>query len=357
VFLYFTDLHAHNFPTCSVIGEDGVNSRLRDALAVIVQVCDYAVKHKIGTVVFGGDMFHDRREIPVDVLSLVYKTWFEQAERGLDFYFLVGNHDKSASVPKENSLAPLSRVGLVIDKPTVDNWSSVKDVGFIPYMENAQELRYALKQMRKCRFLFMHQGVEGVASRSGYVLTGQPIKKTDLLRLGPYRISGHIHEEQTVTRKTREVLYYPGSCMQHDWGDAGSTKYFHVFDPRIVNRRHPKFHIRVPTRAPKFVNLMMGAEPPQGKNMFVRFHALTPDDMKLARQLSLAIASHAGVRYVAPPVLGSGALVADEQEERGEPLVLQDLVSRYVAKQVEGPKRRARLERLGKELLHEAATA
>jgi DNA repair exonuclease SbcCD nuclease subunit len=354
VFVYFTDLHAHNFPTCSVIGEDGVNSRLHDALGVIDQVCGYAVKHKIKTIVFGGDMFHDRKRIPVDVSSLVYKTWFRQvAKHSFDLHFLVGNHDRSASVPMETSLAPLSQIGRVYDRPTKVKFQGAY-AGFIPYSENGQELRRVLKQFRGCRVIFMHQGVQGVVSRSGYALEGECLKKSDLA-LAPLILSGHIHEQQEVTRKGRQLLIYPGSCMQHDWGDVRSKKYFHVYDLSIMNRRHPKFHKQVETDAPRFVNLGMGDDPPADKNVFVRFSALSPDDLRHARKLSAAL-SASGVRYVAPPIVGPTSLTLPEEVEQTEPLLIGDMLSKYVAANVKGKKRRARLERVGKELLHEATS-
>lgn len=330
--LLFGDLHAHNWPQCSGIGIDGLNTRLLDTAQVLREIFETAIRFKAEEVIDLGDTFHSRDALPIEVYQVIHDIYEEFGEK-LNITVIVGNHNISKRTPKYNSVANFKNVR-TISVPTVDG-----DYGYIPYMTNQQELLRAIKMTRNCKHVYLHQGVQGVESRSGYVLSGEPLRKADI-RKGPRYFSGHIHEHQ----KVKSNFVYVGSPLQHDWGDAGITKGF-----VIVKDNKWKF---VETKTPpKFVNIRLGTKP-DVKGNFVRVIAGSEKELEIARSLEPKLA-RAGARFVAPPVPSFTSVVTGVSTMSGEALSLKRLVDAYVTSTVKGKKKRQILRAIARELISE----
>lgn len=320
-FVYFSDLHAHPFTECSEILETGINSRLQDCLNVLIEILEYARKNRIKQVWFGGDLVHARKAIPSEVVPLLLEVFSRYED--LDMFFYPGNHDYSLAVPSKHCLSALKKIGTVVDRRSLIEAHGVR---FSVHPFKSAGLKFLesnLRHMRGVDVVLLHQGVQGVVSRSGHVLMGDVISRRSLPR-ETLTLSGHIHEYQKL--KGRE-FYYAGSPSQQDWGDSGIPKFFLDVDldkdPGVT---------AVPTLTPpKFVQLKIGQHisPDAIRNNFVRVVVASDEDMRLARKMSKGLMD-AGARYVAPPALAETAAVVGTPLKTGAALKPSALFKTYV---------------------------
>lgn len=346
-FVFIADIHLHNFPECSSVNDSGLNSRFVDGLNVLKECFEYAIQSEVEHVFIGGDLFHDRRSIAVECLAATHALFNDYAKR-VKIIAYPGNHCRSTRSPKSHSLSILKGTGTVIvDRPLVLRVRDIR-VAIIPYMWNRVELVRALKTARNADVVMMHQGVQGVESRSGFVLQGEPLKKSDLPK-EPLIVSGHIHEHQWIT----DNFVYSGSPLQLDWGDAGEEKGFLDIDASSGCEPEVTF---VPTTSPKFVNLPVSKRAElngQVKGNFVRLLCKNDRELRKANKLEKRL-ELLGANSVSPPAL----TMVDECEEDDvtsvKSLSVESILEAYVDSNVHGVKSRTVLKKLGRELLLEA---
>jgi energy-coupling factor transporter ATP-binding protein EcfA2 len=339
--LLFGDLHAHNFPQCSETVQGGLNSRCIDAVKVLREILWYALRYNLHTV-FMGDLFHDRSAVPIEVWNHIYRVFQEYADK-LEMTMLLGNHDMCLRTPGENSIEGFRELGIqVIDRPERIEIGRA-NVHAIPYMTNGQELKRALHDASDADLALMHQGIKGVVSRSGFVLQGEVLRKSDL-PTGLKIYSGHIHEVQRLTKD----FIYVGSCMQHDWGDAGIPKGFMIVDERTAKL---KKYVRTRT-PPRFMNVPLGRKLSSKlcENNFVRFLATTDRERRIAEKKAVK-AKELGAQFVAAPVPTDTAVTTGVATKTGEALSVARMIDAFVDENVLNEKRAAKLKALGREFL------
>jgi DNA repair exonuclease SbcCD nuclease subunit len=345
-FIFTADLHLHNWPDCSETLENGFNSRFVDGLDVLREILSYALEHEIDCVVFGGDLFHDRSTLPVEFVGSVIKVFAKYTRAGLKIYAYPGNHDYSVRVSSRFSIDLLRAANVcvvgVAKRLALRTGSGTLDVAFVPYQRNTQELHRIMRQMRKKPpdVLFMHQGVQGVQSRSGYVLMGEPLKKEWLIDC--LTLSGHIHESQLIGTN----FYYVGSPLQLDWGDSCIPKHF--FDVELAS--DDCFVVReVAVNAPKFVNLSTRVAFDSGvvRGNFVRYICENQKELRDAKNQEERLLKYAPA-YIAPALLSAKTLMGVGYG-KGEPLSLSDMIDAYVDSGDDTNK--DTLKKVGKEIL------
>lgn len=248
-FIATSDIHAHNWPACSSLTDQSVNSRLVDTCNELMRVRRYMVENKIKYFVHTGDLFHVRGKPPVEAVGLVYMILRQmRAVDKISLLLLVGNHDLSTESDL-HALAPFTDIAKVIGKPERFKWGEIECVG-IPYASDIERLQAGLALVRKrsTKLLMMHQGIHGVPVRSGYT-PDELMKKKWLPKSTILNLLGHYHEFQHVDKNS----IYVGSLSQHNWGDEGIAKYF--LDITLKGGRFKMKKVR--THTPKFVTLRL----------------------------------------------------------------------------------------------------
>jgi len=273
-FLLFSDFHAHNFKNyakqlpCDSIGGLGTyNSRLLDSVYALNEVVTYANKHNVGTILFGGDMFHVRDAVPIDVFNLVFQTIEESYP--INFIMIPGNHDYSDREGNVHSIDTFSALPNV----TIVDWNTDRIIPFqegylhcIPYTDNLAKAKEALSTVppQNC-VLLAHLGIQGALVGSDYVLYNDSDIQVQDVGYELYRCCffGHFHEHQQVFRNG----YYIGALTQHNWGDTGGRRGF--VHAKLGPKRNSIKHIE--TQAPKFVTIRDGEEALYRKVDFLRY--------------------------------------------------------------------------------------
>ena len=246
-FVAVSDIHAHNWPACSSMTDQSVNSRLVDVCNELLRIRRYMNENKIKYLVHTGDLFHVRGKPPVEAVGLVYMILRQmRVFDKINILLLVGNHDLSIESDL-HALAPFTDIAKVVGKPERFKWGEIECVG-IPYASGIEQLQrgLALVRRRSTKLLMMHQGIHGVPVRSGYT-PDELMKKKWLPKSTTLNLLGHYHEFQPVDKHS----FYVGSLSQHNWGDEGIAKYF--LDISLKGGRFKMKKVR--TRTSRFVTL------------------------------------------------------------------------------------------------------
>jgi len=338
--LFFADVHLHNWNQCSTILGDGFNSRFLNGLAVVKRILDDAIKYRVDLCVFGGDLFHDRSSIATETLGPVIDAFKYAVKSGVKIVALPGNHDYSIRRITSCVTNILDSVGVRVISGFEESKYGGTRIVFIPYQHNDSELKRAMESVNLLRpnLAFMHQGLQGVQSRSGYVLMGEPLKREWLPSCKVF--SGHIHECQRVNN-----FYYVGSPMQLDWGDVGIKKYYFMIEVQGKTVYVVKHRVR---DAPEFKNLFVNTTITKGiGGNFVRYVCNGEKELRIAMELS-AQAQRMGAAFVAHPVVvDKKGKLPDSTED--PILSIEQMINEYVELRAKENKRT--LKNLGQRII------
>ena len=235
-----------------------MNSRLADAVSIIYQVRDLAVKVDADLVLFGGDMFHVRRHIAVQAFNAVYEAMTAFALERIPIVMIHGNHDQADKKGQTHSIYSFQSFCTVIDKP---DWHSVTDkrgkslrLCAVPYMENVEHLRDVItsgKRRRDEPALFLgHLGIQGAKVGADFVYTNPHDPAITDLSMDRFDAGflGHYHEHQQLPASGN--FWYIGAPLHHTWGDRHDQRRgCIVYDTETVSFQ------RVPLKAPEFVEM------------------------------------------------------------------------------------------------------
>lgn len=255
----FSDLHAHAFKPYATLLPNGRNSRLQDAANCIAQIREHAVAVGADLVLFGGDMFHVRKHIPVAVFNLIYEEMAKFSLEKIPITMIHGNHDQADRVGEDYSIYAFSAFSNVMDKPgwlAVDGASRQDRIGIlgVPYIEDLDQLRAAADLPAPSDVthkIFMgHFGLQGAKIGADFVYPGQyDAQMTDI---GPERFDatflGHFHLYQQMGA-AHENTHFIGAPIQHNWGDRGQQRGFLIYDTET------RTHERVALELPQFIEL------------------------------------------------------------------------------------------------------
>ena len=227
--LLFSDIHLHPHKRS--------NQRLEDCLKALQWVFDTAEKLKIKSILFGGDLFHDRQKIEIYTYQKVFEIFANSSNKNIfDIYLLLGNHDlwfnDKTTISSVMPLSSLPNVH-VISKPSRieiegHNWD------FIPYTHNPIESLEELKKLHS-----MMEYALGHIALDGAILHGSQHSDVTIEHDGDmvpisaalfndytHTFLGHYHAEQRVNKKVE----YIGSPLQLSFGEAFQKKHIIVFD-------------------------------------------------------------------------------------------------------------------------------
>jgi DNA repair exonuclease SbcCD nuclease subunit len=344
-FVFFADLHLHNFRDCSTVDDRGYNTRFLDGLHVLHEIFGFAVEQHIDYVFFGGDLFDNRSQIPTEFLSAVYDVVSEYT-REFQLVAYPGNHDFCLRVPGMHTLLPLYAAGATVySRPTIKNFAGV-NVAIVPYVSDRGRLQHIMSRLKgdgNTPLILMHQGIKGVESRSGFVLPGEPLTLKQL-RNDVTVISGHIHECQEID----ERFYYVGSPMQLDWGDVGIDKYFFVVE---VNNDFVSIEPIQLAASPRFIELTVESNYGEVSDNFVRFKCTNAEELAKVTSPSVRDA----IQKLKPRFFASPVMVAEDAVFNGSSkkvdLNVESILEAYVDDKVDSPKQKEVYKRLGKKIV------
>jgi DNA repair exonuclease SbcCD nuclease subunit len=252
----FSDLHGHPFKAYATLLPNGRNSRLNDAVCVVQQVRDHALAIGADLVVFAGDMFHVRKNIPVTAFNLIYEELSRFPVMGLPTVMLHGNHDQADRFGEEYSVFAFGAFCTVFDKAgwlSVDTPSKRERIGIlgVPYTEDLDHLRSVSAQLAPSdvdhKIFLGHFGIQGAKLGADFVYVNRydaTLKdfhsdQFDAVLMGHY----HLHQQLAPN------AWYIGAPLQHNWGDKNQRRGFVIYDTETRTVEH------VPLIAPEFVEL------------------------------------------------------------------------------------------------------
>lgn len=175
----------------------------------------------IKTLIFGGDLFHNRKYVMLPSIQVAYE--FFDILKDFEIHMITGNHDcfylENSTINSLHLFKGWSNLH-IYDSPKYINFGSTK-VGFIPWGIKPDE-------MEKCDVMFGHYDIVGYQMGT-HSFCEHGIDPKFLLKKSPLIFSGHFHKPQSNSYKEGKIIYM-GSPYQHDWGDAGQSKYIYEFD-------------------------------------------------------------------------------------------------------------------------------
>lgn len=256
-----SDTHVHSWSEHSR-DDNGVPSRLKHCISVWKQVRKYCVKKNIGTVLFGGDLFHKRGVLYTQAYNLMVDELANLKAENIRLLANYGNHDMADRVGKVHALQALQSAGLLhtVGESGWENWTlraseGEQDVSIsaIGYCQDAKELRRrtdsALGDRETDAFTIglFHHGFRGarVGTSLEYVVKedADPDKYTKDFDV---QFSGHYHAHQEIG--TQGNAWYVGSPMEFVRGEV-APKGFLVLDTELGEME------RIDLDLPKFVTL------------------------------------------------------------------------------------------------------
>jgi DNA repair exonuclease SbcCD nuclease subunit len=253
----FSDLHGHPFKAYATLLPNGRNSRLNDAVEIVKQVRHVATQVGAELVVFGGDLFHVRKNIPVAAFNPLYGELSQlPVSSQIDVLMIHGNHDQADRVGEEYSIYAMGAFATVVDKP---GWVHVRtrsgedlNVMAIPYTEDIP----SFKQMTSSTppvagavtLMIGHFGVQGAEVGADFVYTNPYDAAISDLSVENYDaiFLGHYHKHQQIAPNA----WYIGAPLHHNWGDR--------HDPGrgcLVYDTETNTFERVALSAPEFVEI------------------------------------------------------------------------------------------------------
>lgn len=255
--LLWSDLHAHNHRPFARY-DDGMNSRLRDAMRVIDQITERA--EDCDASVFLGDMFHVS-PAPAPVFNEVYER-VRKLAAACPLLMLAGNHDLRGKYysgdPRDIPFLKFAQFpGVRIAEVNTLGVDKIGDLNVLAFNHRREE--DAAEIIRECDgadLLLMHQEIYGADNEFGYMFKGG-VHPDELTKKFRWVFNGHIHKPQIID--DRVVLV--GAPMHINFGDVGDRGFF------ILDTEEDDIEV-VQTEYPRFVTVALGEEHPDDGNFY-----------------------------------------------------------------------------------------
>ena len=234
--LIFTDVH--------VAAHKRKIERLQDCLNVIEWVFKTAKENNIESILFGGDLFHDRQKIDIYTYQKLFEVFRNNLDGKVKLYLLLGNHDlwfnDNTSI---SSVIPLSALPgvVIIDKPTRLNIAE-GTWDFIPFTHDPISALDELKNKEGVpQYCLGHIAIDGAILHGDHVSDvviehdGDMVKVSEsLFTHYDNVILGHYHCLQKIGKN----IEYLGSPLQLSFGEAGQKKNILIFDCKTGDKNY-----------------------------------------------------------------------------------------------------------------------
>ena len=211
--LFFSDLHL------------GVHQNSQTWHKICLDLAGWINKvmkeHKLDTIFFAGDVFHDRHEIGVNTLHTAKK--FFNILKDYQVHLVPGNHDAFLSSNVEvNSVEILERDNInVYTNPTTIQVGE-KLVTFCPW-------KTVVKNLDKVDMLVGHFEIANFRMNATKICDHGD-SSTDLLEKADAVVTGHFHYKEHRTYEDGKYVMYLGSPYEMDFGDRDQQKGVTIID-------------------------------------------------------------------------------------------------------------------------------
>lgn len=232
-YIVISDVHFHKFNDFSKSTGRVNNTRFENQLDAVEDVLKLAKKED-RTVLFAGDLFHQRGRVDTQVFNEAFSLFKKYED--VRVVAIEGNHDNvDNSINSVSSLEPFKVLSNFTLIETYDKISLGDDtlVG-VSYGEEYAELKEFIKN-NKATILMAHLGVEGSYGAGMSKLDG-PFSTGDLMVPDNYDIGllGHYHRRQEVSPNT----FYIGNPVAQNFSDSEQQKGYITFETengKVVN--------------------------------------------------------------------------------------------------------------------------
>ena len=171
-------------------------------------------EHKLDTIFFGGDVFHDRHEIGVNTLH-VAKRFFDEL-KDFNIYMIPGNHDAFLSSTVEiNSIEILERSNVHVYSTPTTLMVGEKKVTFCPWKTDTSLLDPVDMFVGHFEITNFKMNATKICDHGE--------SSDELLKKVCAVVSGHFHCRDHRLYEDRYVLYL-GAPYEMDFGDRGQPK-------------------------------------------------------------------------------------------------------------------------------------
>lgn len=201
---------------------------------------DYCYNNNINKVAILGDLLEKANKIKNDVFVPLFKKIENAKDSGIEFWFILGNHDITSTVTNSSLLETFERFGHLIKSSETFEFKDVA-INMAPYTKDN-----ALVPTVGADYLFTHLAISEFDLGKGRIATEAETQSFPISYFSNYKkvFTGHFHK-----RQQKENIEYIGSPYQLDFGDIGDyNKGFVVFDIESGEEKFIKY-----TMAPKFL--------------------------------------------------------------------------------------------------------
>ena len=229
--LFFSDLHL------------GVhqNSQIwhKICLDLAVWIDSVMKEHRLDTIFFAGDVFHDRHEIGVNTLHVAKK--FFNTLKDYNIHIIPGNHDAFLSSTVEvNSVEILESDNVFVYTNPTKIQVGDKFVTFCPWKTKVSELDNTDMVIGHFEIVNFKMNPVKICEHGD--------SSTDLFEKCKAVITGHFHYREQRTYPDGKYVLYLGSPHEMDFSDRGQQKGVSIIDfdefnvEFVENTVTPKHH-------------------------------------------------------------------------------------------------------------------
>jgi len=228
-FIITADWHCH---TWQEGGEpvDGINGRLRDFLFAFDEMLEYAKKHKVQTIYQLGDVYHLKKNIPVDAYNLLFEE-VRKSSKYINWVFLAGNHDRDDDRPQVVTTLPYRSIATVLVSPDIFD-----GIVYLPWLYDQRRVRDFLANLSKKEYemLLFHGELDGaMVGPTDYQLKSKMTESLIKPTRFRWTFAGHLHRQQC-----HKGVHYPGSLIPKDFGELETNKGFIHVSEKLIQTVH-----------------------------------------------------------------------------------------------------------------------
>lgn len=207
----------------------GVGNKLEDCLWALRSIREYAAANDIDVVTVLGDLFHDRVNLNIKVISEV-AAFLDDAKYKFDQDWLIfpGNHDMfMRHTWQVNSLKPIKRLMTLIDDYGLlkIHGRRFRIIPFIQYEEVYMKvLEHVEEQTEEGDILLTHVGIKDAKYNSCFLMQHWGLVNFDNTKFSKV-FAGHFHCGQQFSN-----IYIPGSPIPFRFDEGMVPHGFYVLD-------------------------------------------------------------------------------------------------------------------------------
>jgi DNA repair exonuclease SbcCD nuclease subunit len=177
----------------------------------------YYKENDIDYLFIPGDIFDKSSSIKNEAFIPLYKKLYEMKTDGINFLFLLGNHD-IINVDNDSIIETFSPIGKVIKQEEIIKLFN-REFTFLPYTKKEEQIP------KSGDILITHLPIADFSFDNAYHATEKNAFKKMLFEEFNFVFSGHFHRHQSYKN-----IVYIGSPYQMNRGEREQEKGFIVFD-------------------------------------------------------------------------------------------------------------------------------